>query len=161
MGRASTRNETSLGFRDQHARENQSPVRLRRPIRPSTFSSLHNRNFRLFLTGQLFSFTGTWVQRIAQDWLVLTLTGSATAVGITTALQFLPTLLFGLIGGMLADRNNKRRLLYLTLSCQSALAATLAVLDAHPSGPGLARLHHCLRPRHVSWPSTTRRGSRS
>jgi MFS family permease len=96
--------------------------------RPSTFSSLNNRNFRLFLSGQLFSFTGTWVQRIAQDWLVLTLTGSATAVGITTALQFLPTLLFGLIGGMLADRSNKRRLLYITLSCQSALAAILAVL---------------------------------
>jgi MFS family permease len=98
------------------------------PARPSTFSSLSNRNFRLFLGGQLFSFTGTWVQRIAQDWLVLTLTGSATAVGITTALQFLPTLLFGLVGGMLADRSNKRRLLYVTLTAQAVLAAVLAVL---------------------------------
>ena len=96
--------------------------------RPSTFSSLRTRNFRLFLTGQLFSFTGTWVQRIAQDWLVLTLTGSATAVGITTALQFLPTLLFGLLGGMLADRSNKRRLLYFTVTAQAVLAAVLAVL---------------------------------
>ncbi len=96
--------------------------------RPSTFSSLRIRNYRLFLIGQLFSFTGTWVQRIAQDWLVLTLTGSATAVGVTTALQFLPTLLFGLIGGMLADRSNKRRLLYFTITAQAVLASVLAVL---------------------------------
>src|ERR1700760_1787111 len=88
--------------------------------RPSTFSSLKIRNYRLFVTGQLFSFTGTWVQRIAQDWLVLTLTGSATAVGITTALQFLPTMLFGLVGGLLADRVDKRRLLYVTLTAQCA-----------------------------------------
>src|SRR5580704_18702988 len=99
-----------------------APARTDRPCSPHTdsdphglFSSLRTRNFRLFATGQLFSNTGTWVQRIAQDWLVLTLTGSATAVGVTTALQFLPTLLFGLIGGMLADRSNKRRLLYFTI----------------------------------------------
>ncbi len=55
-------------------------------LKRSTFRSLHTRNFRLFASGQVVSNTGTWMQRIAQDWLVLSLTGSATAVGITTAL---------------------------------------------------------------------------
>ena len=95
--------------------------------RPTT-SPLRYRNFRLFLTGQAFAFTGIWVQRIAQDWLVLTLTNSPTDVGITTALQSLPTLFFGLLGGMLADRYNKRALLFLTAGVQAALAATLFVL---------------------------------
>ncbi|MEU5157932.1 MFS transporter, partial [Glycomyces sp. NPDC021274] len=67
--------------------------------RTGTFSSLRIRNYRLFATGQVVSNTGTWMQRIAQDWLVLSLTGSSGAVGITTALQFLPMLLFGLYGG--------------------------------------------------------------
>jgi MFS family permease len=109
-----------------------------RPHRPSSpcsesashsvFSSLRTRNFRLFTTGQLFSNTGTWVQRIAQDWLVLSLTGSATAVGVTTALQFLPTLLFGLFGGMIADRYPKRAILLVTQSALGLIAGVLAVL---------------------------------
>jgi MFS family permease len=65
------------------------------------------------------------VQRIAQDWLVLTITGSATAVGITTALQFLPTLLFGMIGGLIADRYPKRRTL---LAAQVGMASMAAIL---------------------------------
>ncbi len=92
------------------------------------FSSLRTRNFRLFTTGQLFSNTGTWVQRIAQDWLVLSLTGSATAVGITTALQFLPTLLFGLFGGMIADRYPKRAVLLVTQTALGLIAGVLAFL---------------------------------
>src|SRR5205807_1222305 len=67
--------------------------------RTSMFSSLRNRNYRLFASGQVVSNTGTWMQRLAQDWLVLKLTGSAMALGITTGLQFLPMLLFGLWGG--------------------------------------------------------------
>lgn len=94
----------------------------------STFSSLRTRNYRLFASGQLVSNTGAWVQRIAQDWLVLSITGSATAVGITTALQFLPTLLFGLYGGLIADRCNKRRVLLLTQVGMAAMAAVLAAL---------------------------------
>ena len=93
-----------------------------------TFVSLRARNFRLFLTGQLVSNTGGWVQRIAQDWLVLTITGSATAVGVTTALQFVPTLLLGLYGGLIADRFDKRTVLILTNAAMSALAAILAAL---------------------------------
>jgi MFS family permease len=94
----------------------------------STFRSLKTRNFRLFATGQLVSNTGAWVQRIAQDWLVLSITGSATAVGITTALQFLPTLLFGLLGGVIADRYPKRRILLTTQLGMSSMAASLAIL---------------------------------
>jgi MFS family permease len=96
--------------------------------RGTTFSSLRIRNYRLFATGQVFSNTGSWVQRIAQDWLVLTMTGSATAVGITTALQFLPTLLFGLGAGLLADRYPKRRILLTTQLGFALMAATLAFL---------------------------------
>ena len=98
------------------------------PRFPATFASLQTRNFRLFASGQVVSNTGAWMQRIAQDWLVLTLTGSATAVGITTAMQFLPTLMFGLVGGMIADRYPKRRILQLTQLGQASMAGTLAVL---------------------------------
>jgi MFS family permease len=96
--------------------------------RRGTFSSLRNRNYRLFAGGQVLSNTGTWMQRIAQDWLVLSITGSSAAVGITTALQFLPMLLFGLYGGVIADRYNKRRLLLITQASMGLLGAALAVL---------------------------------
>ncbi|MEU7378688.1 MULTISPECIES: MFS transporter [unclassified Streptomyces] len=93
----------------------------------SMFSSLRVRNYRLFFLGQVVSNTGTWMQRIAQDWLVLSLTGSSAAVGITTALQFLPMLLFGLYGGVLVDRLPKRPTL---LATQSAMAVTGLALAA-------------------------------
>ncbi|WP_411141435.1 MFS transporter [Streptomyces sp. x-80] len=96
--------------------------------RKGTFSSLRIRNYRLFASGQLVSNTGTWMQRIAQDWLVLSLTGSSTAVGITTALQFLPMLLFGLYGGVIADRFPKRTLLLMTQSAMGLTGLALAVL---------------------------------
>lgn len=93
-----------------------------------TFPSLANRNFRLLLSGLLISGTGGWIQRIAQDWLVLTLTDSPTAVGITTACQFLPTLALGLHGGLLADRFPKRAILLATQVSMSLTAAVLALL---------------------------------
>ncbi|MFF9217932.1 MFS transporter [Streptomyces viridosporus] len=93
----------------------------------SMFSSLRVRNYRLFFLGQVVSNIGTWMQRIAQDWLVLSLTGSAAAVGITTALQFLPMLLFGLYGGVLVDRLRKRPTLLVT---QTAMALTSLALAA-------------------------------
>nr|WP_309299483.1 MFS transporter [Streptomyces sp. A012304] len=92
------------------------------------FSSLKVRNYRLFFAGQVVSNIGTWMQRIAQDWLVLSLTGSATAVGVTTALQFLPMLLFGLYGGVLVDRLPKRRALLVTQSSMAVTGIALAVL---------------------------------
>jgi len=87
------------------------------------------RNFRLFATGQVISNTGTWMQRVAQDWLVLELThNSGTAIGITTGLQFLPLLLFSLWGGMIADRYPKRKVLMVTQAAMGALALILGVL---------------------------------
>ncbi|MFJ9680538.1 MFS transporter [Streptomyces sp. NPDC101194] len=92
------------------------------------------RNFRRYLLGQLSSNIGTWMQRAAQDLLVLHLTGnSGSAVGIVTALQFLPQTLFGLAGGVLADRYPKRRLLLLTqtaMGVQSLLLGLLTVTGA-------------------------------
>ncbi|WP_369223436.1 MFS transporter [Streptomyces sp. R39] len=96
--------------------------------RSSMFSSLNVRNYRLFFAGQVVSNIGTWMQRIAQDWLVLSLTGSATAVGVTTALQFLPMLLFGLYGGVLVDRLNKRRALLVTQTSMALTGIALALL---------------------------------
>ncbi|MFD4787626.1 MFS transporter [Streptomyces sp. NPDC058459] len=92
------------------------------------FSSLRVRNYRLFFAGQVVSNTGTWMQRIAQDWLVLSLTGSSAAVGITTALQFLPMLLFGLYGGVLVDRLPKRPALLFTQSAMALTGLALAAL---------------------------------
>ncbi|MEU0398982.1 MFS transporter [Streptomyces sp. NPDC006197] len=93
-----------------------------------TFSSLGIRNYRLFFTGAIVSNTGTWMARITQDWLVLSLTGSAAAVGITTALQFLPMLLFGLYGGVIADRYPKRRLLLVSQAALGLCGLALAAL---------------------------------
>jgi MFS family permease len=91
----------------------------------TTFAALRVRNYRLFATGSLVSNVGTWMQRVAQDWLVLTLTGSAGALGITTGLQFLPLVLFSPIAGVIADRYSKRKVLIVT---QVALAVTAGVL---------------------------------
>jgi MFS family permease len=94
-----------------------------------TFRSLKVRNYRLFASGQVVSLTGTWAQRVAQDWLVLIVShNSGTALGITTALQFLPMLLFGLYGGVLADRYDKRRLLVGAQATMGVLALALGLL---------------------------------
>ncbi|HLA66563.1 MAG TPA: MFS transporter [Acidimicrobiia bacterium] len=94
------------------------------------FSSLKVPNYRLYFVGQVVSLSGTWMQGVAQAWLVLDLTGSGTALGLVSSLQFLPVLLFGPLGGVLADRFDKRRLLYGTQTAAAALAATLGVLVA-------------------------------
>ena len=83
----------------------------------------------MFATGQVISNSGTWMQRVAQDWLVLQLThGSGTALGIATGLQFLPMLLFSLWGGAIADRYPKRRILMLTQTVMGLLAFILGLL---------------------------------
>jgi MFS family permease len=79
-----------------------------------SFDSLSVPNYRRYFAGQIVSLSGNWMQMVAEVWLVLTLTGSGVAVGMTTALQFLPILLFGAWGGVLADRFSKRRLLMAT-----------------------------------------------
>jgi MFS family permease len=96
----------------------------------AVFVALRHRNFRLFLTGQFISLCGTWMQVIAQGWLVLQLTDSAFAVGLVTALGSLPILLFSLYGGVIADRVNKRRFILLLQSLMLAEALTLALLTA-------------------------------
>jgi len=93
-----------------------------------TFSSLRVPNFRLFTISNVLAMSGTWMQRIAQDWLVLTLSHSVTAVGITVAMQFTPMLVFGLYGGLIVDRYSKRMLLMLTQGTIGLLSALLAIL---------------------------------
>ncbi|HET9348065.1 MAG TPA: MFS transporter, partial [Arthrobacter sp.] len=93
-----------------------------------TFISLKVRNFRIFAIGHFIAVIAIWMQRIAQDWLVLQLSGSVTAVGITVALQFLPSLFLGPWAGMMADRFAKRKILMLCQSVAAVLAAILAVL---------------------------------
>ena len=93
-----------------------------------TFRSLHDPNYRRFFTGQAVSVIGTWMQRVAQDWLVLTLTGSGVALGISTALQFGPMLVLALWAGAVVDRTDRRKMIIATQSVQAVLAATLAVL---------------------------------
>jgi MFS family permease len=94
----------------------------------NTFSSLKIRNYRLYFMGQSISLSGTWMQTIGQAWLVLKLTGSGTALGLVTALQFLPVLIFGAMGGVIADRLPKRKILYFTQSTAALLALILGLL---------------------------------
>ena len=92
------------------------------------FSPLAVRNFRFYFIGQTLSVSGTWMQRVAQSWLVLELTGSGTALGLVTAVQFLPVLFLAPLGGVVADRFNKRRLLLVTQSLAAVLATALGLL---------------------------------
>ena len=108
-------------------------VEALRAVGARTFRSLHIRNYRLFFFGQLVSVTGTWMQTVAQSWLVLNLTGSGVDLGVTVALQFLPMLLFGMWGGLLADRSDKRRLLIGTQVAGGLLAFALWALVATDS----------------------------
>jgi len=94
-----------------------------------TFRSLRVRNYRLWFIGQTISLCGTWMQTTGQTWLVYKLTGSTVDLGLTAALQFLPVLLFGAYGGVIADRFDKRRVLIATqvLFLAQALALTVVV----------------------------------
>ena len=95
-----------------------------------TFSSLRIRNYRLYFLGQIISTSGTFMQSIAQDWLVLKLTNSGTALGFVTALQYVPILFLAPYGGLIADRIQKRKILYLTQSIAGLLALILGTLVA-------------------------------
>ena len=92
-----------------------------------TVRSLRHPNYRRYIGGHALSIIGTWMQRVAQDWLVLELTGSPVAVGTALALQFLPMLLFGMWGGVLVDRLDRWKLLVVTQAVSAVLAAVLAV----------------------------------
>jgi MFS family permease len=114
-------------------RTRRSPSRQERPGRrrgrtERTFRSLQVPNYRIFFAGHAVSVIGTWMQRVAQDWLVLELSDSALAVGVATALQALPTLFLGLWGGLLVDRLDRRKTIIATQAVSAVLAAALAVL---------------------------------
>src|SRR5215211_3498762 len=111
-----------LGARPRGDRSNGGGVAAR------TFRSLRVPNYRTFFAGHAVSVIGTWMQRVAQDWLVLELSDSALAVGVATALQALPTLFLGLWGGLLVDRLDRRKTIIATQAVSAVLAAALAVL---------------------------------
>jgi MFS family permease len=96
----------------------------------ATFASLRNRNFRLYLAAQVGSNVGTWIQITAENWLVLQLTHSGLALGITNALQFGPLVVLGVYGGVIADRFDRRRLLIVTQSALASLAVALGLAVA-------------------------------
>jgi MFS family permease len=105
--------------------------RLKRRLRRfgrQTFASFSVRNYRLYYFGQIISTSGTFMQSIAQAWLVLKISGVGTALGIVSALQYLPVLFFGPLGGVVADRFPKRTVLYFTQSAAGVLAIILGVL---------------------------------
>lgn len=101
---------------------------LTRPAARGIFSSLSSRNYRLFFWGQLISVCGTWMQWVAQSFLVLQLTNSGTDLGLATAARFVPIFLFGPWGGLVADRVDKRRVLYITQLLSGLLALAFGML---------------------------------
>jgi MFS family permease len=118
-GRDDRHNHPGLRAR-RHPRSGPQPRRL--------LAALAFRNFRLYLAGQAISLPGTWMQVVAQSWLVLQLTGSGALLGLVAAAQFVPVLLLGPYGGLIADRSSKRRLLLMTQSLLGLLALTLGLL---------------------------------
>ena len=94
----------------------------------STFRALRHRNYRLFFSGQIISFIGTWMQNTAQGWLVYELTGSSAWLGLVGFLSFLPFSLFALLGGSIADRYDKRRLILIMQTLSLLLALLYAGL---------------------------------
>lgn len=94
------------------------------------WSAFRHRNYRLFFAGQLVSLVGTWMQSVAQSWLVLMLTGSPFMLGLVAAAQFMPVLVFGLFGGLIADGLPKRRTIIATQTASMTLALILFALTA-------------------------------
>ncbi|HEY1115701.1 MAG TPA: MFS transporter [Chitinophagaceae bacterium] len=93
-----------------------------------SFPALQSRNYRIYFFGQFFSLIGTWLQIVAQGWLVLQLTSSAFLIGLVAALGTAPSLLFSLFGGVVVDRLPKKKILYFTQSANMVLALLLGVL---------------------------------
>jgi len=101
-----------------------------RRFQSRTFSALAIPNYRRYYGGQAVSLVGTWMQTIAQGWLLLTLTDSGTALGLLVAVQMTPILLLGPYGGVIADRVDKRRLMIVVQACMGSLALALGILSA-------------------------------
>jgi MFS family permease len=99
-----------------------------RLIGPGRITAFRHRNYRLFFAGQLISMVGTWMQQVAQAWLVLQLTGDPIWLGIVATAQFLPVMILGLFAGVAADALPKRRVLIATQTAMMVLAFVLAAL---------------------------------
>ena len=125
-----------------------------------TFTSLRYRNFRLFFFGQGISQVGNWLTLVTQTLLVLALTDSGVAVGILTACQFAPILLFGAFAGLIADRSDKRKLLITVQFFAMAQSFVLAALALMGDPPVLA-IYAVASSVASRWRSTTRPGGRS
>jgi MFS family permease len=110
------------------------------PAHATTFQALRHRNFRLWFFGQLTSLIGTWMQTIAQNWLVYKLTGSAWDLGLVNFVGAIPLVPLTLHAGAIADRFSKRRIIFLTQASMMALAFVLAILCA----TGAVRLWHVI-----------------
>ena len=112
-----------------------------------SFSSLEIPNYRRYFAGQIVSLSGNWMQMVAEMWLILELTGSGVAVGVTSALQFLPMLVFGAWGGVIADRFPKRPLLLVTQTAMAVPALALWGLTATGAVDAMDGVRARLRPR--------------
>ena len=104
-----------------------SPTKSLRGLRG--LQALHHRNYRLYWSGQLISLIGTWMQQVAQAWLVLTLTNDPFVLGLLASAQYGPVLVFGLLGGIVADSLPKRRTILFTQSIAMTLALALGILS--------------------------------
>ena len=145
----------------------ESPVTSARPVDPAqtarrsfrpgqVVASLRHRNYRLFFFGQLVSVMGTWMESVAQSFLVLDLTHSGTALGLTLAVRFLPMLLFGPMGGLFADRRDKQKILYVTQTLAGLVSAVFAILIA----TGSIRLWIVYLPASAAYAAIRRSGKR-
>jgi MFS family permease len=103
-------------------------VALRRLARFEGWSAMRHRNYRLFFAGQGLSLVGTWMMTVAQSWLILQLTGDPLLLGVVAAVQWLPVLILGLFGGLIADSLPKRRTMLGTQSFAALLSLTMAIL---------------------------------
>lgn len=124
------RNPTRAGTIETTLPAAEHTEKIPRPPLKQAFRALRNPNYRFFWCGQIVSMIGTWMDRIAQAWLILRLTDSPLALGILTACQTMPVLLLALFGGVIADRVPKRRLLAITQSVMLCQAVVLTVLTA-------------------------------
>jgi MFS transporter, DHA1 family, staphyloferrin A biosynthesis exporter len=104
------------------------PARPKRLALPTAFASLGHRNYRLLWFGSLVSNSGDWMDQVALNWLVYQLTGSAVSLGLLNLCRLLPILVFTLVGGVVADRLERRRLLFVTQAVAMVLAFALAIL---------------------------------
>src|SRR5580692_12177761 len=101
---------------------------MARAVASRTLRALRHRNFRLFCAGQLISLVGTWMQTVAQSWLVYRLTGSSALLGLVGFSSQIPVFLFSPLGGVAADRHNRHRMIVTTQCISMVLALILAAL---------------------------------